>query len=231
MSRSRGFTLIELMIVIAIIAIIAAIAIPGILSATRAANERNASGSLKQFGSIEVTFKSSDSDQNAINDYWTADVKGLYFIAIGTPNPAPIRMVEISVAAADANPDAGTDYTNPLASVLSNSPKAGYWYIVLTGWEEPKGTTTNVYGRRNVDRFGHCAFPNAYGSSGRLVFIMNEGGTMFKKDPGNTAAYESTAPAAPPTNDPGGLLTTAYRVFPLDPFDPLNASGAWSKMD
>ncbi|HLG43155.1 MAG TPA: prepilin-type N-terminal cleavage/methylation domain-containing protein [Planctomycetota bacterium] len=229
MNRSRGFTLIELMIVIAIIAIIAAIAIPGILSATRAANERNASGSLKQMGSIEVTFRSSDSDQNTINDFYTADLKGLYFIAIGTPTPVQIRMIEISVAQADVDPDeSGGGYTNPAASILTQSPKAGYWYRVLENFEEPKATFT-AYGVRNTDRFGFIAFPSGYPSSGRLAFITNEGGTMFKRDPGsNTAIWDGAATAG---NDPGEALTSAYDDFPIDPFDPTNASGAWSKLD
>jgi prepilin-type N-terminal cleavage/methylation domain-containing protein len=230
MGGRRGFTLIELMIVIAIIAIIAAVAIPGILSATRAANERNASGSLKNLNSVEVIFKGSDMDNNGVNDFWTADLKGLYFIATGTPTPTPIRLVEISMAAADGNPEPGSDYTNPAVGVMPSSPKAGYWYLALTAYEEPKGTTTNTYGRRHTDRFGFAAVPNAYGSSGRLVFISNENFNMFKKDPGGSGQYLQTGPTLP-SNDPGMQLTSSYSIFPLDPFDPTNAAGAWSKLD
>src|SRR6187455_327077 len=75
---ARGFTLIELMIVIAIIAIIAAIAIPGLLSSQRASNERNASTSLKTLSSAEADFRSNDRDWNHVNDFWTANVAGLY---------------------------------------------------------------------------------------------------------------------------------------------------------
>src|SRR5436190_13328249 len=74
----KGFTLIELMIVIAIIAIIAAIAIPGLLSSQRASNERNASTSLKTLSSAEADFRANDRDWNHVNDFWTANVAGLY---------------------------------------------------------------------------------------------------------------------------------------------------------
>jgi prepilin-type N-terminal cleavage/methylation domain-containing protein len=59
----KGFTLIELMIVIAIIAIIAAIAIPGILSARRSANSGSAMGNLKSFSTAMATFAQDDSEQ------------------------------------------------------------------------------------------------------------------------------------------------------------------------
>ena len=59
----KGFTLIELMIVIAIIAIIAAIAIPGILSARRAANAGSALGNLKSFATAMATYAQDDASQ------------------------------------------------------------------------------------------------------------------------------------------------------------------------
>src|SRR5438046_7800341 len=74
----KGFTLIELMIVIAIIAIIAAIAIPGLLSSQRASNERSASTSLKTLSTAEADFRANDRDWNHVNDFWTFNVCGLY---------------------------------------------------------------------------------------------------------------------------------------------------------
>src|SRR5438034_2346623 len=74
----KGFTLIELMIVIAIIAIIAAIAIPGLLAAQRAANERSAATSLKTLSTAEADFRANDRDWNHVNDFWTFNVCGLY---------------------------------------------------------------------------------------------------------------------------------------------------------
>src|SRR5258706_15614178 len=76
--KNPGFTLIELMIVIAIIAVIAAIAIPGLLSSQRASNERNASTTLKTLTSAEADFRANDRDGNKGADFWTGDVKGLY---------------------------------------------------------------------------------------------------------------------------------------------------------
>lgn len=230
--RKRGFTLIELMIVIAIIAIIAAIAIPGILSATRAANERNASGSLKQINSIEVTFKTSDSEGNTINDFWVLDVAGLYRIASGgVATNEGIKLIELAVAQADAAPKtAPTGVTYSTATPVSTfSPKAGYWFAAMVDYEMAGGGTTNydpggTYAGRNSDRFGFAAAPNSHGSSGRLVFIVNEGGTMYKKDPGSQTACWSTSPTA--GSSPGGVLAGGVDTFPLDP-----AAGGWGKMD
>jgi type IV pilus assembly protein PilA len=58
-SKQKGFSLIELLIVVAIILIIAAIAIPNLLRSRMAANEASAVGSLRTLNTATVTYSTT----------------------------------------------------------------------------------------------------------------------------------------------------------------------------
>jgi prepilin-type N-terminal cleavage/methylation domain-containing protein len=63
MKKEQGFSLVELLIVVAIIAIIAAIAVPSLLTSRQAANEAGAIQGCRTIGSAEIAF-SATNNQN-----------------------------------------------------------------------------------------------------------------------------------------------------------------------
>ena len=61
MKTSRGFSLLELLIVVAIILIIATIAIPSLLKSRQSANESAAVSNLRLLNTAEVTYSSTNN--------------------------------------------------------------------------------------------------------------------------------------------------------------------------
>jgi type IV pilus assembly protein PilA len=59
MKNQKGFSLVELLVVVIIIAIIAAIAIPSLLASRRAANESSAVQTLRTYHSAEATYQAT----------------------------------------------------------------------------------------------------------------------------------------------------------------------------
>ncbi len=250
----KGFTLIELMIVIAIIAVIAAIAIPGLLAAQRSSNERNASASLKTLGTAEADFRSNDREGNLINDFWTGDVQSLCIILPmdGTGAPAAdlpqniIKLIEPSVAAADGDATTGLGLYNAANRGAAGAgrpftvyqAKAGYVYRAAAGdgialplfRDDTDGAVAQgaAYGLcHNADRFAFLTYPTS-ASSGKLAFIANQDGTMYKLSLSGayTNAYAPTAAGATSVVAGSGSADLDAGLYPINP-----SAVGYSKMD
>jgi len=205
MPKSRGFTLIELMIVIMIIAIVASIAIPNLLRSRITANETAALASLKTIATQQAIFKQQtevDQDDDGIGEHGLLGELSRAFpprgadIGVRRGGRRDFRVKPIYLSQAFQT-------TGRLGNGIAD--KAGYYFRMyladgprtadddsgLGGAPGPHGGTGGQTLNKNVlfDQvainiqemsFACYAWPVELYATGRRAFIVNEIGDVYQ---------------------------------------------------
>ncbi len=161
MHRQKGFSLIELLIVVAIILIIAAIAVPNLLKSKMAANEASAAASLRTLGTANVTYSST-------YNIGFAGTMG----ALGPP--------AAGTASSSANADLiDSTLSGGLGSTANTSTKSGYSFTYVPSVAAPTSAAPNP-------SYSVNSTPVGAGSSGTSTFCTDQT-NVIRKDPAGSA--------------------------------------------
>ena len=187
--REAGFTLIELMIVVAIIAIVASLAIPNLMASTVAANENVTVSTLRTITSAQFRFKAMglvDRDFTGSYEYGSfQELSGARDVRDVGDRLSP-GLLSGSFGQIDAD-----------GRIL----RQGYLFAIYLPGPGGVGLAATDTNLPSVDpmlaeiAYTVLAWPSSFGHTGRATFFVNEQGEILRA---RSANYSGTDNVPPP---------------------------------